>query len=112
MEHRIAFLLVLLFSLVTLLVAPAQAAPDNAMVSRSPDGKIVVKLYRAACPDEVLKFIPPHLREHFQGGSSTFDGQEFATCWARPGDGSVVLVYSDGESGRVPESIFMRELGT
>lgn len=91
-------------------VATAQAAPDSAMVHRSEDGKVVIRLFpRQACADEVQKFIPPHLREHFRAGDATFEGKPFTACFALPGDGSVVLVYSDGESGRVPAHIFTEE---
>ena len=113
MEHRIAFLLVLLFALIAGLVSPAQARPIPVSAMRYADEAHSITLFDTACTSEaVLGHIPPMFRQHFRSGAAVLEGKTYGFCWVVPVDQPVVvLVYEDGDQGMLPLAAFSRAEG-
>lgn len=98
----------LLAALISAAVLFAATARAESMIAR--DGTNTVRVTRALCTDPaILAHVPPEFRPRFHRGDAVLDGKPYALCWASLGDGWAVLVYADGDTGRVPVAAFAPE---
>lgn len=68
------------------------------------------RLDKGVCTNEgILKHIPSEYRSKFGPGEAQLEGKKHPLCWVLAPDGSVILVYEDGEIGKVPVHYFKPE---
>lgn len=77
------------------------------MVTRQ--GSDSVRLTQGNCPDSVLAHVPQGSRGYFRKALVIYEGKEYVACFALRPDGLVMLVYSDGDAGLIPVSLFTQE---
>lgn len=79
------------------------------LISKSQNGDWA-RLNKGACTNEgILKHIPKEYRAQFSTGEASISGTVFPHCWVLAPDMSIILVYEDGETGKVPVSYFKPE---
>jgi hypothetical protein len=91
--------------LLAILCTPALAHS----VARS--GKDTVRITDAPCPQQVLKQLPEGTRGYFRAAFAVVEGKSYAACWAPRNDGTVVLIYPDGDMGLIPLADFNTDPG-
>jgi hypothetical protein len=92
-----------------LIAALLAAGPSFAGDLVATEGKDSVRLTQEPCPVPVLKVLPEGVRGFFRKAVVLFEGKSWIACWAPRTDGTVHLVYSDGDSGLVPMDLFTED---
>jgi len=91
-----------------LILLTATAHASESMLAR--DGQNTVRVTRGPCTDRaILAHIPAEYRPRFQHGEAVLDGKHYPLCWAAANSEWVVLVFADGDAGRVPIAAFEPE---
>lgn len=86
------------------------AAPS---VLRHDDGADFIRLFNVPCAnDRVLARTPPQYRDALRAGEGFIGGKMYGMCWLALPDGSVGMVYEDGDAGRLPVQAFRPEVNT
>ena len=92
------------------LVPVAFAAPP---VMRADDGRgDYVRLFDQPCAnDKVLALLKPEQRKQMRAGETMLSGKLHGNCWLFLPNGTVGILYEDGETGMVPSQLFRPEVG-
>lgn len=93
-------------ALALVLVALSVGVAHADMILRDEAGNSVIVTPRPCTDAEVLKHIPPQFHPHFGQGRAMFQGKPYSACYMPRQDGSVMLVFDDGEMAVVPISAF------
>ena len=99
-----------LLSILAILL-PLSALADRSTVMRNDDGKgNYARLFAVPCANDlILAKTPPEYRPQLQAGETSIDGKVYGMCWMMLQDGSVAMLYDDGDYGRMPASAFRVE---
>ena len=89
------------------------ATAAEATVMRMDDGKgQYIRLFDIPCNnDVVLAKTPLAFRPRMQAGEAMIDGKLYGMCWTALPDGTVGMMYEDGDQGRLPVQAFKAEVG-
>ena len=89
-------------------------AAASSTVMRMDDGQgHYVRLFATPCNnDMVLARTPPNFRPRMQAGETKIDGKLYGMCWTALPDGTVGIVYEDGDQGRLPIQAFKVEISS
>ena len=86
------------------------AAPS---VMRHDDGADFIRLFNIPCANDlVLAKAPPEYRAELRAGEGHIDGKTYGMCWLALPDGSVGMIYEDGDAGRLPVQAFRPEVNS
>lgn len=80
----------------------ALACPVAMADAVATNGKDSIRLTQGACAPEVLRHIPEGYRGFFRSAPSMLGGKAWVACWAHRTDGTILIVYEDGDQGIVP----------
>lgn len=79
------------------------------LISKDANGNWA-RLNKGPCTNKViLGHIPEQYRNRFSVGEAQLDGKLHPLCWVLAPDASVILVYEDGETGKLPAHYFKPE---
>lgn len=102
-----AFAFIVMLGFFLLLLWPKKAHADNLVTKQGED---FVRLFNKPCKSAaILEQIRPEYQSRFQSGEASVSGKTYPMCWIAS-NGDVFMLYEDGDKGRVPMSIFEREL--
>ena len=89
------------------------SAHSAAQVMRAEDGQgSYLRLFSQPCAnDRVLARTPPAHRQSLHAGEAKVNGTVYGMCWLALPDGTVGILYEDGDQGRMPIQAFRPEVG-
>ena len=95
--------------LIALLCLPTLAFAGPTM--RAEDGKgNYTRLFTIPCANNVvLAMTPAEYRAHLRAGEAGIDGKVYGMCWLLLQDGWVIMLYDDGDQGRLSVTEFRPE---
>lgn len=80
------------------------------LISKDPTNGNWARLNKGPCVNKkILAHIPEQYRDRFSVGEAQLEGKLHPLCWVLAPDATVILVYEDGETGKVPVFRFKPE---
>lgn len=80
------------------------------LISKDPSNGNWARLNKGPCVNKkILANIPEQYRSRFSVGEASISGTLFPLCWVLAPDATVILVYEDGETGKLPVYLFKPE---
>lgn len=88
---------------------PHAARGEEAVLS---NGRNVIHLSQNQCTHAAtLAMLKPEWRAKFKDARATIDGRLWSACWLLKDDGTVHLVFEDGDETDVPMAVFRSDPG-
>lgn len=83
-------------------------------VMRADDGQgNYVRLFSKPCSNgAVLARTPPEHRKSLHLGETKIEGKIYGMCWLVLPDGTIGMLYEDGDQGRMPMQAFVPEVNS
>lgn len=95
-------------ALALVLVALSVGVAHADLIFRDEAGNTVIATDKQCTDVDVLVHIPPQYHGQFGQGRATVAGKPFSACYMPRGDGSVLIIFSDGEMAVLPMSAFKK----
>ena len=95
---------------ITLLVLSLPAFAASIVMRAQDTNGDYVRLFDKPCANDiVLARTPSDFRPNMRAGEGSFGGKIVGMCWLALPDGTIGMLYDDGDQGRMPMDAFKIE---
>ena len=99
-------------NLIVLVLAAFAAVSASAAEMVAKNGDDVIRLQDRPCVHAgTLAQIKPEWREHFRMARALLDGHDWFACWLVTPQGTIAIVFEDGDTTDLPMGVFKLDPG-